>query len=141
MAEFLSRGYNVAVPEVDIGDDIFVVRDGSVEYSKVQVKTAVATKLKNGYAAKYSIRFDQLSAISVPEIWYVFANRLEDKWQSFLIVSRPTLFSLYRLNKFGSINRQGHLALYLSFSDNRASCSGQNFSQYLNNWSDWPYYP
>lgn len=25
MAEFLLRGYNVAVPEVDVGDDIFVV--------------------------------------------------------------------------------------------------------------------
>jgi hypothetical protein len=27
MAEFLLRGYNVAQPEVDIGDDIFVVND------------------------------------------------------------------------------------------------------------------
>lgn len=25
MAEFLVRGYNVAIPEVDVGDDIFVV--------------------------------------------------------------------------------------------------------------------
>ena len=27
MAEFLYRGYNVAIPEVDVGDDIFVVKD------------------------------------------------------------------------------------------------------------------
>lgn len=33
MAEFLVRGYNVAIPEVDIGDDIFVVRDSYVTFS------------------------------------------------------------------------------------------------------------
>lgn len=27
MAELLLRGYNVAIPEVDVGDDVFVVRD------------------------------------------------------------------------------------------------------------------
>jgi hypothetical protein len=42
MAELVSRGYNVAVPEVDIGDDIFVVRDRDGQLSRVQVKTANA---------------------------------------------------------------------------------------------------
>ncbi len=27
MAEFLLRGWNVALPEVDVGDDVFVVKD------------------------------------------------------------------------------------------------------------------
>ena len=27
MSEFLTRGWNVAIPEVDIGDNIFVVQD------------------------------------------------------------------------------------------------------------------
>jgi hypothetical protein len=50
MAEFLARGYNVAVPEVDIGDDIFVVKDDSGDYSRVQVKAAVATRTAVGYS-------------------------------------------------------------------------------------------
>ncbi len=29
MAEFLLRGWNVAIPEVDVGDDIFVVDDNA----------------------------------------------------------------------------------------------------------------
>lgn len=29
MSEFLLRGWNVAIPEIDIGDDIFVVQDES----------------------------------------------------------------------------------------------------------------
>lgn len=77
MAEFLRRGYNVAVPEVDVGDDIFVVRDSDDEYSRVQVKTALIMATKQGYSARYTVRLDQLVALSAPELWYVFANRVE----------------------------------------------------------------
>lgn len=48
MAELVSRGYNVAVPEVDIGDDIFVVRDRDGQLSRVQVKTANAKEGPEG---------------------------------------------------------------------------------------------
>jgi len=34
MSEFLTRGWNVAIPEVDIGDDIFVVRDSDGNLSR-----------------------------------------------------------------------------------------------------------
>jgi hypothetical protein len=27
MSEFLARGWNVATPEVDVGDDLFVIED------------------------------------------------------------------------------------------------------------------
>jgi len=37
MSEFLLRGYNVAVPAVDVGDDIFVVDDREGLLSLVQV--------------------------------------------------------------------------------------------------------
>lgn len=40
MSEFLWRGYNVAIPEVDRGDDIFVVHDDDGTLHRVQVKTA-----------------------------------------------------------------------------------------------------
>ena len=42
MAELLARCYNVAIPEVDRGDDIFVVEDGSDNIWRIQVKTAFA---------------------------------------------------------------------------------------------------
>jgi hypothetical protein len=41
MAEFLLRGYNVAMPEVDVGDDIFVVNDGVERLWRIQEKTAI----------------------------------------------------------------------------------------------------
>ncbi len=43
MAEFLMRGWNVAIPEVDTGDDIFVVQDENGTLRRVQVKTSMAT--------------------------------------------------------------------------------------------------
>jgi hypothetical protein len=47
MAEFLIREINVAIPEVDVGDDILVVRDDNDVISRVQVKTANAKSLAN----------------------------------------------------------------------------------------------
>lgn len=61
MAEFLDRGYNVAVPEVDVGDDIFVVRDSSGVYTRVQVKTSTARITRRGSTALYSLRLSQLA--------------------------------------------------------------------------------
>ena len=40
MSEFLMLGWNVAIPEVDIGDDIFVVQDDNGTLRRVQVKTS-----------------------------------------------------------------------------------------------------
>lgn len=139
MAEFLLRGYNVAVPEVDVGDDIFVVRDSDGEYSRVQVKTALIMTTKQGYSARYTVRLDQLVTLSAPELWYVFANRVEGTWQSFLVIPRPELAFFYNQHKLGSHNQQGTLSLYLSFSDTKVTCAGQDFSRYLNNWDAWPY--
>jgi len=31
-AEFLARGWNVAVLEVDVGDDLFIVRDDNGDF-------------------------------------------------------------------------------------------------------------
>jgi hypothetical protein len=139
MAEFLLRGYNVAVPEVDVGDDIFVVRDSDGEFSRIQVKTTLVTETRDGYSARYTIRRDQLITLSAPELWYVFANRSESRWQSFLVVPRPELASSYSQHKLGSQNQQGVLSLYVTFSGPQVTCFGQDFSHYLNNWGIWPY--
>lgn len=138
MAEFLIRGYNVAVPEVDIGDDIFVVKDSSGDYSRVQVKTALATGTNRGYSARYTVRFSQLEIQSVPEIWYIFANRLANQWASFVIISRRDLYDLYDLYSIGSLTQNGLLSLYFAYSTGSVTCSGQDLSLFLNNWGDWP---
>ena len=62
MAELLLRGWNTAIPEVDVGDDIFVVRDSDGNMHRVQVKTAVAKTLKSGHSAHFNLSLSQLSS-------------------------------------------------------------------------------
>lgn len=137
MAEFLVRGYNVAVPEVDIGDDIFVVRDIDGLHSRIQVKTTNATPTQDGYSARYTLKLSQLENPSTPDTWYVFVNRLQDEWESFLVISRQELYDLYEIHDIGSVNRNKVLSLYVSYTKDGVICSGQNLIQYLNNWNSW----
>jgi|GEM_PF-4307042 len=52
MSEFLMRGWNVATPEVDIGDDIFVVEDESGTMKRVQVKSSSAKIRKDSFSSR-----------------------------------------------------------------------------------------
>lgn len=45
MSELLLRGWNVAVPVVDVGDDVLIIDDNDKTTFRVQVKSAHATKV------------------------------------------------------------------------------------------------
>lgn len=87
MSEFLDRGYNVAIPEVDVGDDIFVVQDSSGVFRRIQVKTSTARPTKRGETAQYSLRLSQLAMPTAPETWYAFVRRRGAAWERYLIVT------------------------------------------------------
>src|SRR5947209_1891397 len=93
MAELLLRGCTVADPEVDVGEDVFTFRDGKPEVTRIQVKTANATPLQEGghYAARTSVPLPQLRTLDRPELYYVFAIRLADRWVDFLLIGRAEL--------------------------------------------------
>ena len=48
MSELLYRRRNTAIPEVDVGDDVFVVRDKDDIVTRVQVKSANAAAQHGG---------------------------------------------------------------------------------------------
>jgi hypothetical protein len=73
MAEFLLRGYNVAIPEVDVGDDVFVVDDREGRLFRVQVKTAVLDDWSG--VVQFSLSRHQLEVVRAAELTYVFAVR------------------------------------------------------------------
>jgi hypothetical protein len=94
MSELLFLGYNVAVPEVDVGDDIFVVDDSNGNLSRVQVKTAEKiTKTRYGRVAQYNLSSEQLKLEKNTELYYVFVRRLQASWE-FVVLSRPDLLDL-----------------------------------------------
>ncbi len=136
MAEFLLRGYNVAMPEVDEGDDIFVVEDRSGRMWRVQVKTAIAQRRKAGWRATYSVSYNQLRTEKVPDLFYVLALRREMIWE-FLLIGRNTLREEVTIHHVGS-RSDSNVLLAVTFQNGSAACSGQDWSQYLNDWSEWP---
>ena len=138
MAELLVRGWNTAIPEVDVGDDIFVVRDSDGNLRRVQVKTAVAKPLKSGYSAQFNISRSQLETPITPDIIFVFAVRLHSRWNAFVLIDQETLNEEYSLHGIGS-EYKDRLTLRLRFTGASITCSGRDLSQYRDNWE--AYFP
>ncbi len=136
MAEFLLRGYNVAMPEVDVGDDIFVVKHRGGQLWRIQVKTAVGKQRTYGYSGQFAITLSQLENPRDPDLHYVFALRKADQWD-FLAVPRETLLTAHRDEGIGSVSG-GNVILTLRFRETEVVCSGRNLQPYRNNWEAWP---
>jgi hypothetical protein len=136
MAEFLLRGYSVAMPEVDVGDDIFVVHDRSGRLWRIQVKTAIGKQRAYGYSGQFAVALAQVEEVKEPDLYYVFALRRAAQWD-FLVIPRQLLFEEYRDHGVGSVSG-GNVILTLRFRGSEVLCSGRNFQQHRNNWSTWP---
>lgn len=94
MSELLLRGWNVAVPVVDVGDDAFVVDDNDKSTYRLQVKSADPRIAADGsYSASFALSRRQLRVPLEIELFYIFLMRVEDHW-TFLVVPRDELASI-----------------------------------------------
>ena len=137
MSEFLIRGWNVAIPEVDIGDDIFVVQDENGTLQRVQVKTSASTERANSFSGQFNIPLSQLKNLSDILIHFVFIVRHFDKWTTPIIIRQDFLLDHYENHNIGS-EHDGHLILYFSYSENKVECSKVNFTPYVADFRDFP---
>lgn len=158
MSEFLVRGYNVAVPGVDRGDDIFVITDASGEYTRLQVKTSTAQDLTDseGYVAQFVVPYTQLTTPSTPELCYALQIRRAAVWSDLLLITREGLLEEHEVYKVGtrytpkakgsskssrsasSDSQKGTLKLWLTFQEGKVLCKGRDLSSYRNNFGAWP---
>jgi len=140
MSEFLCRGYNVAVPEVDRGDDLFVVQDSNGRLSRIQVKAAIGKQHKRSpaYAAQVAIPLRQLSVQHVPDVTYVFVLRVDQRWRDFVVVPREQLWTLHTTKGVGTKTKVGKLVLTLVVDAKSVTCSGEDFSTWRDDFSRWP---
>jgi len=102
MSEFLMLGWNVAIPEVDIGDDIFVVQDDNGTLRRVQVKTSTATTHKNNFSGQFNVSLKNLRNITNILVHYIFIIRLNNHWSKLLIIRQDFLLDHFENNKVGS---------------------------------------
>ncbi len=137
MAEFLVRGWNVAIPEVDVGDDLFVVRDRDGDLSRIQVKTATAIEQAYGFSARFNVPLDQLRDFIVPELTFVFAVRHTGRWEPFVVIERARLNERHTLYGIGS-EAHGRLLLHFRYERGRVTCGPVDLAPHVNDWARWP---
>ncbi len=137
MSEFLMLGWNVAIPEVDIGDDIFVVQDDNGTLRRVQVKTSTSTSRKDSFSGQFNVSVKSLQNISNIPVHYVFMVRHNDEWSKPVIIRQDYLLNHFENDKVGSAAK-GNITFYFSFSKGKAECSGQDFSKYIKDYTDFP---
>jgi hypothetical protein len=144
MAEFLHRGINVAIPEVDIGDDVFVVRGDDEAVTRVQVKSGNGKPAENGsYSTQFNVPWKQLTVPDTPALVYVFAVRFQNRWSDFIVIRRSILSQLQSEFGIGSVIKQNGdpasimLRITFSSSDVRA---GKDVSllRFRNAFDHWP---
>ena len=132
MSELLLRGYNVAVPAVDVGDDIYVVEDAEANLIRVQVKSSNCRKRKYGYMGQVKLPLAQLRSGKKTKLVYIFALRFEERWK-FIVASRDRLEEEVDLYHIGAKNKK---VMWLTFQykvkEQALLCSGRDFSSYLN---------
>ena len=130
MSEFLTRGWNVAIPEVDVGDDIFVVQDDNGTLRRVQVKTSTSTQRQNGFSGQFNVPLKQLRNL---------ANiRNSDLRTKPVFIRQDYLLDYLQNEKIGS-ESEGNLNLYFSYSSDKIACSGLDLSKYISDFNDFPF--
>lgn len=137
MSEFLVRGWNVAVPEVDVGDDIFVLRDADGSFSRIQVKSATTRERRYGYSARFRVPLRQLQLPMTPDLTYVFAARRQGRWSAFVVVAREELLDAWEVHGIGASAGES-IVLTFQFEAARVICSGVDFTRCLDDFSHWP---
>ena len=123
MSELLWRGWTPARPEIDIGDDVFIIDDEIGTFWRIQVKTATAETTQrggrdDGHKAQFGLRLDQLRTAPTPDLFYVFVVRAHQRWQDFVIVPRSRLRDEHETFGVGSLDEE-KLKLHLYFKNGK----------------------
>ena len=134
MSELLSCGWNVAVPEVDIGDDVLLIDNERGSFYRIQVKTATASSLKNGYSLRFRLPLVQLSQPRSADLTYILVGRYDERWDLFLIIPRADLYPLHLRHNLGSAAKDEYLVLYVRCNELDIICSGQDLTPFRANW-------
>lgn len=149
MAELLLRGWDVAIPDVDVGDDVFVVDDSVDRVVRVQVKTSrrdAALTAEPVNVAFGGVAREDLTMSDLP-FYYVFVLR-SDRWE-FVVIERRALARLRleaesappavgRPGRRPSADPKTPLTRTFQFSRDDVRIWGTSVQNHRNDWSAFP---
>jgi len=150
MSELLLRGWNVAVPVVDIGDDAFVIDDRDKATRRIQVKTSATVASELGrLRSTFKLSRNQLRTAQPIELFYIFMMRLAVRWR-FLVIPREDLFEIRNVHVEGASSRASRGRLPRADGDARSDALrldvvldrdvatgwGTDLSRYLDSWPE-----
>src|SRR5688500_14741773 len=139
MAELALRGYMVALPEIDNGDDILVVNEHTGQLWRVQVKGSTAQQ-KGEYQPV--VHEKQIRTGSNPDRYFIFSLRREmerePRWR-FVVISRE------QLKKFtdcglGSLEKKSkkRRTFTITFKKKDAGQVNGPWNGHMEDWDIWP---
>jgi len=142
MSELLRFGCNAAIPEVDLGTDVFAFKEDRDEVVRLQVKACTSPRIYadgSGYSAKFALPMKQFRRRDKPPLFFVLAVLHGERWRDFLVVGRARLQSYYNgKTKFGSFNKANDdLEITVEFRV-KVECSGQELTDCRNAWRSLP---
>jgi len=138
MSELAWRGYNVATPEIDEGDDIFAVNQDNGNMWRIQVKTSDYLQQQKSKRYQFKIKKDSYINAPYPDRTFIFVMRDEEIWR-FLNIERSVLKNYIDAKTLGK--HAGEFQQISLVVDNNLKVMGAkaaNFSHHLEDWSKWP---
>jgi hypothetical protein len=142
MAEFAYRGYNVSIPEIDLGDDAWVMNHQNGHAWRFQVKTSRPKAQKKSARFQFNIRASQINTPLQPDVVFAFVMRVQNSWE-YLIMHRTVLQNYLAGAQLGQ--QQGlkfvMTLTYYHSGTNAGKVFGSktlNLTHHLNDWSTWP---
>ncbi len=144
MSEFIVRGYNAAIPEVDIGDDILVIRDLDDSLSKIQVKATntckelTSQKNKGVFRVQFNLKKTQLLRDPIAPFYFVFLIRRNDQWYDPIIFPQDILSNDFISGDIGTETEHAVKIWFKVYPDGTIQCNDVDYTRQQGNWSYWP---
>ena len=137
---FLARGWNVATPRVDIGDDLLVIEDAKGYFTRIQIKTSQAIERQDSFSVRFKLSMKQLQNQYNPELYYMFMVYRQNDWHHKIIISREALLFYHLTQKIGTLHGDDIL-VYFSFQNGKVMWSKIDISEFYNNFDDFRVIP
>jgi hypothetical protein len=137
MGEFCLRGYNASMPEIDKGDDVFVVNDGTGAMWRLQVKTSLGHRQRISTRYQFRVKEASIQNSQMPELHFVFVMRKHEVW-AFLMMDRSVLRNYVRNNNAGTLAGDYRQISITVHDDGRVMCSGVDLRNHIGDWNAWP---